>query len=1039
MSVGSVGSNTNPQMDSTKPPLTGFSGAVTTDSLTTWDNSFLGYLYLVGTTNVNLAQTLKQQELSDTLFAKLVFQQLNEMNSSTSAALENVFNDASAQIANWNALNTTIASQQQAVASYNSAGLASDQSAVQDLQNAVSNYNAINNPTSADTTNLNNAINTYNAYRANTSSHPYNTAASAFNTALQSSANQQLIAQIPQLNAYYAANNIPSHANPYVLVAPATALLATLSGPVPTAPPAPNITGITIPTVKTAPSSLVTTPTLADYLNAFTPKATAQSILLAVQMAYTVFASSVQAQNSTFNPLIDTLADRTLPRSYINSIPPVFFDNGRHSSLTGGLGIPLASKAAQNQSGPSVLGLGIYGAILQQAKNASFDPSTVANQLVNATQQSLAQIAVNSGQTAAQILSNLGVTDLNSDPALVNVAIATAFLQTVRAGATTPGQNAISSQITGQLQSLGLPESLTTALAAGSQVVALVVGLEQLGLALGLPGLAPQVLGNVQTPPSSSSDGSVQVAANPVLENPLSLALLKNSLYNIILQSGFSGSLPALQNAINQVVNTAVNAQRGSVVFDLNAFKANLLQSLGALTVGSLSAQPGNVQATVNGSGQSLFLPDQASAFADVAVQTDANGQSLFLPNQTSVSTAGAVQLTNPSINPSSVNLLIVALNNVTQDVSTPGVSFALSGNPIALRNAIQDAVYNALNNLALSDLKAFKEGLLQALKEETDANGQALFSAEQANALADAAVQTDANGQAVFLPDQATASTDSAAQTADTEQTSATQTEDNTPAFSVDQTSALADAAAQYVQTEQSVPGLNTPYEQLTLPELITRLNLPTQTEIGQNADIQNAISQTLAQPFPSNRAFHAALVTALESTGQLTTTPNATQLANQITQQVVPQPILAVNEPLKGIGPAPILPLDQLYQQLNADVKSVLGNAVAYQKSPEEARRIVSLVIGGQSVLNALNQQTQRLTQMGNDASTDLTDALKATGQTLATPAVPLYVLKSRVQEIVKNEVEGYMNPVRSTDLRTQDTAKQPSNWKRDIDVRV
>lgn len=619
----------------TQPSLTGLpSGPVSRDSLTTWNDSLLGYLNAVGTATNNLAQQLNKQEIQNSQLLDMIYLGIQQ----ASSGLIQLFNSATAEAALWKDFAEGTNPITDATTFYNNPAnsgvgtLKGDQAAVDALNTAINAYN-----TNGDASALQTAISAYNSYVNSASTSSYYSAAQVYNNAVNS--NQSLVSQITPLNNYWAGQVPPSpNSLPTALGSVFASIpLSSLTGSYPPAPaiiPSPNAIG-SVPTVTNIP-----TVTDLEYIQGAT---TAQVALIGqvINTAFAQFSLQQVIENSDFNALIDSTGNVTIPATYISNIPPIFFTSGQQLSLT--RGATLASSLASGQNSPmmyAVTANSLFKEILTrrklfaQNKANTLDDSVLVEGLATLSQNLLAKAAVKTGVPVSDLLSSSGLTNLEKNTAAFKIASTVSLTQSILATVSAKGADSVNAQVTALLKTMGYSADLAPDLTAALNYGLLTAGLLYNSLTLSLPGLTSQVLANATGVQTTASE--TPIIANQLLENPLSPVFLKMALWNQVQnQDQYSNNVEGAQIAINSAVNAAL--QNGASV-SAEAFSANLQSQLIAQnafdsnTIQGLAAIGGRFY-KIEQSGQILDTPYQPLSSSQLSGQLSTGIQNQIAQN----------------------------------------------------------------------------------------------------------------------------------------------------------------------------------------------------------------------------------------------------------------------------------------------------------------------------------------------------------------------------------------------------------------------
>lgn len=550
--VNPINPGLNPAQHDTTPPIGSVEGAVTIDTLQTWNDTALGYLYTLSTSRMELKDRINADLVNDPLFRLVVYAALAE-NSSAANTLASDLKKAE----QWSDLNSAIEDARTALDTYNSSGLSDDQDAVDTLNDAITQYTPADTP--AKLSSLNDAIDTYNNYVLTKSNHPYAQTAQALNDLIDKST---ILYDIAELNAYYLENHIPSAGNEYSITLPAHAPLPTLQV-ITRAPPDPQ--ALATPITLTPPiPSLSHVPTINEIISAISSEDSGV-IFSAVKYAFTQLLKEASDAYSLVNPLIDSISDKTLPLSFIKRIPKIFLPSVSEVSLTGNLSFSIKTPVLN-----TIMGREIYKSILKQ-QQLKIDTHPLEGDLEALTQG----IVTSATQIAGKIASDY-IDKSQEKSKIFDVARASAYVQAVRGIATAKGSNSIEALFTNQLENYGLSAETINSLAAAARLSLLQTALIQEALTLGLPGIIPQALGNV--PSLSSANNEIQPPTNSVIEDPIVPVFLKLALLEQLQTT--SESLEESQAEAVAINNAVNNALANTTAIDQRNFRAEIVRRL---------------------------------------------------------------------------------------------------------------------------------------------------------------------------------------------------------------------------------------------------------------------------------------------------------------------------------------------------------------------------------------------------------------------------------------------------------------------------
>jgi hypothetical protein len=476
--------------------------------------------------------------------------------------------------------NNEIATENTAITNLNnavSATQAQDQAEVNTMNQAIAQYNA-----GSITADQFNAVATaYNAYVAgrNAALQPaidaYESATNTFDQEV--AANNALIAQLNVALASYGIPAIPLQTqeppNPPLAAIMQTQPLAPLPLPVPD-----------VPSPQTIPLLDPITPpplNLNDFLSTYY-QPIAQALISSLQL------TNLQNKNHIAN--IDFFIF-TLPGTKPTQAPaladpvPDLFLGSTSGQATGGVGLASSSPFFSSPHTNGLLASAISSADQQQFQSQDFIP-VLGHFAIFAT-----QLALYGGLLAAA----LGLRIIGTNAIIVPNAVLAYSLANSIANAQVTAQQVSSGKIQQLVKEKVLQEfgqtfdqnslnNLADLLTASVNLSLLQSSLLNSAVALGTPGLAPQVLGNVLgTPPSALTQPSPQQEAN----NPFSLIFLKSLLSNQLTES----------NAVNdnaqaqQVVNNAVNNIQAQNSLNTTSFNNAFVQQLTAAGIAASVAQ----------------------------------------------------------------------------------------------------------------------------------------------------------------------------------------------------------------------------------------------------------------------------------------------------------------------------------------------------------------------------------------------------------------------------------------------------------------
>lgn len=313
-----------------------------------------------------------------------------------------------------------------------------------------------------------------------------------------------------------------------------------------------------------------------------------------------------------------------LPNSFIANQPDTFF-----STTEGTAAGPAVTGTNLNLDSPNLEGL---------LSNALFDAINVINkQALDSGSideiniqilQSVIDLALLSSLSAAVLLGNQFALLGNDSPAITAAISLTLAARLQDLVSTNIFRNSTINLLRRNLglgASFGRINGLADAFTAGVNLALLQLSLSRVALTLGIPGLAPQLLGNVSGLRTvdillASTAGS---RLNEVLRSPLSILFLKDTL------SGQLASVSAL-NTAQSLVNLAINNVLAQGTFQNNtALRESLVGEFKAQGLGSFQslALANAAVALINGDVNALFLD---TAFIASSVNRGAVGEALI-------------------------------------------------------------------------------------------------------------------------------------------------------------------------------------------------------------------------------------------------------------------------------------------------------------------------------------------------------------------------------------------------------------------------
>lgn len=248
--------------------------------------------------------------------------------------------------------------------------------------------------------------------------------------------------------------------------------------------------------------------------------------------------------------------------AFIERLPPVFLSSGGPAGSVSGVALASIILGLDNRS----LGAIISQSIIDAARSAELAPipQTVADQIL------FYGLGLLNNASLSAALPTLSI--LGKDPSLlagggpaVKAVLALSLVNQINS---LIGSNAINSAVQSFLAAAGLgPTDIAKVqgiLTSGLQLGLLQVALLQTAKSLGLPGLIPQVLGNLTGIPNLAQLLGIGagLSLNDVLANPVSTVYLKSTLANeLVFLKGVS------QASADQLVNGALNSVIGNTPF----------------------------------------------------------------------------------------------------------------------------------------------------------------------------------------------------------------------------------------------------------------------------------------------------------------------------------------------------------------------------------------------------------------------------------------------------------------------------------------
>lgn len=224
--------------------------------------------------------------------------------------------------------------------------------------------------------------------------------------------------------------------------------------------------------------------------------------------------------------------------------------------------------------------------------------------------------------------------------------------------------------------------------------------------------------------------------------------------------------------------------------------------------------------------------------------------------------------------------------------------------------------------------------------------------------------------------------------------------------------------------QVEEGATGSLTPYQQLILGRLVK--------SAGINPNVALAFEATAGQHYATNREFRSAFIDQQLALG--ISAADAAKNANLAIQLFLPSEAEAPASPLVTTSPriAPTLTRDQLVEELTPLLRARLSPEVSPQKVEEIINSTVNVLIGSNSFITSYNEQLRVLRQTSHNEAVKKQNASIAT---ISHPSIGSIVLSDILYRITL----GSMDPNMRNTLTGSSPGREPTNFKRDIDIRI
>lgn len=236
-----------------------------------------------------------------------------------------------------------------------------------------------------------------------------------------------------------------------------------------------------------------------------------------------------------------------------------------------------------------------------------------------------------------------------------------------------------------------------------------------------------------------------------------------------------------------------------------------------------------------------------------------------------------------------------------------------------------------------------------------------------------------------------------------------------------------------------------------VNIPTLQTALLSRLKAEFDRNTKFLPALREVLSDSLTTVRELRSYLLDQLLAKGvRAEEATRFTDLVVLVLTTPQPEPSPQELEALHNAVPQRIVPLPNLAEDLSIYLQSQLTKELDTYRAGVLTDKTIRTLIGANSILSEYNNQIRVLRERSNQdfiqSTIDFNQRRKALDEAIAQgltsitrPSLPLYALRQEVSEIIHSEITRYMDPLAQDTLARSSPGREPTNFKRNIDIRI